>query len=178
MPSRMIFNPSRPNMWLSLTLLASLAVSLSGCGTASDPRIAAERKRLVLVDEPADPTSILAAKKQLASPGEVTLVGAIGAGDDDPFEKGEASFVLTELPDHEHGAGHDPGDCPFCKHRAAETPTVIVQLVDAAGKVLTVDAPTLLGLKKGQVVVVRGQGEMNDTLDLLIVRANGIHIRK
>jgi hypothetical protein len=105
------------------------------------------------------------------------LVGTIGAGDDDPFEKNQAAFFLSELPDHDH-AGHDAANCPFCKHRAAETPRVIVQFVDDAGQVLPIDSRQLLGVEKGQVVVVRGQGQLNDTLDLLVVTASGIHIRR
>ena len=131
----------------------------------------------MLADEPAGATSILAAKKTLPADGEVTLIGTIGAGDDDPFEKNQAAFFLSELPDHDH-AGHDAANCPFCKHRAAETPRVVVQFVDDAGQVLPIDSRQLLGVEKGQVVVVRGQGQLNDALDLLVVTASGIHIRR
>ena len=54
----------------------------------------------------------------------------------------------------------------------------VVQFVDEQGEVLKTDVPTLLGVQPGQVVVVRGHGQLNEKLDLLVVTAGGIHIRK
>jgi hypothetical protein len=175
-------SPCRTFPSLHLVLLVSLAgclvSSLIGCGSADDPRIAAQRKRLVLADEPADATSILDAKQQLADERDVTLVGTIG-GDDQNTAKGNvASFVLAELASDGHGADHDAGNCPFCKRRKAETPLVVVQMVDEQGQVLPIDARRLLGVERGQVVVVRGKSQHSDRLDLFIVTADGIHIRR
>ena len=164
---------------LLLAIAASLVGSLAGCG-AADSRIAAERKRLVLAEEPQGATSIADARKNLIVRPEVTLVGLIGGADQEPFEKGQASFVLSEAPadGHHHGAGHDADNCPFCRHRAKEVPLALVQMVDEHGEILKTDAPTLLGLAAGQMVVVRGRGQWNDKLELLVVKAGGIHIRK
>ena len=54
----------------------------------------------------------------------------------------------------------------------------VVQFVDDQGEILKTDVPTLLGVQPGQVVVVRGHGQLNEKLDLLVVTAGGIHIRK
>jgi hypothetical protein len=165
-------------------LLVAIAGShlclLAGCGGALDPRVAAERKRLVLAEEPAGATSIADAQKNLAAQPEVTLVGQIGAADHDPFEPHRATFVLSEAPidGHGHGARHDADNCPFCRRRAAEARLAVVQFVDERGEVLKTDVPTLLGVEPGQVVVVQGHGELNEKLDLLVVTAGGIHIRK
>ena len=53
-----------------------------------------------------------------------------------------------------------------------------MQMVDEQEQVLQTDVPTLLGVAAGQVVVVRGRGQWNDKLELLVVKAGGIHIRK
>jgi hypothetical protein len=165
---------------LLLAVVAGWFGSLAGCGGAADARIAAERKRLVLAEEPQGATSIADARKNLIVRPEVTLVGLIGAADQEAFQKGSASFVLSELPadGHHHGAGHHADNCPFCRHRAKETPLALVQLVDEQGEILKTDAPTLLGLEAGQMVVVRGRGQWNDKLELLVVKAGGVHIRK
>lgn len=163
---------------LLLAIAGSFCLTQPGCGRAVDPRIAAERNRLVLAEEPAGATSIADAQKNLAAQAEVTLVGCIGAADYEPFEPGRASFVLSEAPAHGHGAGHDDANCPFCRHRAAEARLAVVQFVDEQGEILRTNAPTLLGVEAGQVVVVRGHAQLNEKLDLLVVTAGGIHIRK
>jgi hypothetical protein len=164
---------------LLLAIVGSFVGSLAGCGGAADGRIAAERKRLVLAEEPSGATSIADARKNLILQPEVTLVGQIGAADQETFQSGAASFVLSEAPAKGHShAGHDADTCPFCRHRAKETPLALVQLVDEQGEVLKTDAPTLLGLEAGQVVVVKGRGKWNDKLELLVVKAGSIHIRK
>jgi hypothetical protein len=165
---------------LLLAIAGSLLGSLVGCGAAEDPHVVAQRKRLVLAEEPSGATSIADAQKNLAAQPEVTLVGCIGAPDQQAFEQGRASFVLSEAPasGHHHASGHDADNCPFCRHRAAEARLAVVQFVDERGEILKTDAPTLLGVESGQVVVVRGHGELNEKLDLLVVTAGGIHIRK
>ncbi len=169
----------RTTVMLLLAIAGSVVGTQTGCGKAVDPQIVAERKRLVLAEEPAGATSIADAQKNLASQSEVTLVGRIGAADHEPFEPGRASFVLSEAPagGHNH-AGHDADNCPFCRHRAAEARLAVVQFVDERGEILKTDVPTLLGVEAGQVVVVQGHGQLNEKLGLLIVTAGGIHIRK
>ena len=65
---------------------------------------------------------------------------------------GKASFVLSEAPakGHDHGAGHDADNCPFCRRRAADARMAVVQFVNDQGEVLKTDVPTLLGVEPGQ----------------------------
>ncbi|HTU25087.1 MAG TPA: hypothetical protein VMF30_06805 [Pirellulales bacterium] len=163
-----------------LAIAGCLAGSLAGCGRAADGRIAVERQRLVLPEEPGGATSIAEARKNLIVQPEVTLVGRIGAADHEAFEPDRATFVLSDLPadGHHQHAGHDADNCPFCRHRAKQMSLALVQLVDERGEILRTDAPTLLGVEAGQLVVVRGRGQWNDKLELLVVKAAGVHIRK
>jgi len=86
----------------------------------------------------------------------VTLSGRIWAGDLEPWNEGEASFVLAELPADGHGVGHDADNCPFCKRKAAKMPTLIVKFIDEESKTIPIDARRLFGVAKGQHVVVHG----------------------
>ena len=160
---------------------ALLACSLfAGCHSAEDATLQVHRSRFVLPGEPAGGLSIAEARTQLDPQSLVTIVGRIGAVDAEPWEQGKAAFVITEAPapGHDH-AGHDPADCPFCKRRAAQgaTPQAMVQFLDERGQLLPIDARQLLGVEKGQIVVVQGYAEPND-LDMLVVSAQGIYVRR
>ena len=83
---------------------------------------------------------------------------------------------------HDHSA-HDPSDakhaetCPFCKrNRDGDKDVVLVQLTDAAGKMMAGDPRVLLGLAEGQVVVVEGHPRMDGPN--LYVKADKIFVRK
>lgn len=104
----------------------------------------------------------------------VNVVGRIFAGDLEPWEAGQASFLLAELPAEGHGEGHDADNCPFCKRRAANAPTAIVRFVGDDGEVLPHDVRQLFGVEKNSVVTVRGvatRGELNT----LVVTAEGLY---
>lgn len=105
----------------------------------------------------------------------VVVVGRVYAGDLEPWEAGKASFLLAELPAEGHGEGHDADNCPFCKRRAAQAPTAIVQFLDDRGQVIAHDARQLFGLKKNDVVTVRGQATRGK-LNTLVLTADAIHV--
>jgi hypothetical protein len=161
---------------LALSLLVLPGCAESGGSTAAPP----ERKRFIAAAEPAGATSIARAKAAVAKhSGEVVLVGQILDSQFNPFHEGKASFVLSELPDDGHAhKGHDPKDCPFCKRRAAKAPKAIVQCNDKSGKLLPIDAQKLLGVSPDQVIVVRGEGKIDPVLDLFVVQADRIFIRR
>mgnify|MGYP001164626519 CR=1 FL=1 len=103
------------------------------------------------------------------------VIGRVYAGDLEPWDAGKASFLLAELPAEGHGDGHDADNCPFCKRRAAQAPTAIVQFLDERGKVIAHDARQLFDLQKNDVVTVRGRavrGELNS----LVVTADAIYV--
>ncbi|MFO0906298.1 MAG: hypothetical protein U0939_25050 [Pirellulales bacterium] len=149
---------------------------------AVDPQIDQLRGKYVLAEAPAGTVTIYDAKRALEQSPEVVLTGRIGAGKHDPWEKGKATFVISdaavEPSGHEQDPNHDKDNCPFCKRRSspAET-TAIVQFVDEQGEVLAVDAQTLLDAQRDQLVIVRGKGEVNG-LGTLVVSVQGIYVKR
>jgi hypothetical protein len=53
-----------------------------------------------------------------------------------------------------------------------------VEVVDDNGTTLPHGAARFLGLRKGDVLIIRGQAQLNKKLDLLSVRPEGIFIRR
>jgi hypothetical protein len=157
--------------------------TLLGCTPqvkVEDPAILAQRSKLVLADEPQGAMSITDARKDLEQEKEVVLIGKVGAGDSTPWEQGKTVFLISENgtveESRDHDApGHDAENCPFCKRRKKRS-MAMVRFVDKDGQVLPFDARELLGVKENQVVVVKGLAKVND-LDVLVVTADGIHLR-
>jgi hypothetical protein len=166
-----------PLMVVALSLLMLPGCAESDGSTAAPPP---ERQRFIASSEPKSATSIARAKASVAQQsGEVVFVGQILDSQFNPFQEGQASFVLSELPDDGHAhKGHDPKDCPFCKRRAAKAPKAIVQCKDESGKLLPIDARTLLGVAPDQVIVVRGKAKVDPALDLFLVEAERVFIRR
>lgn len=149
--------------------------------STADARMVELRRKYVLAEEPSGAIAIADAKKGLEGQPEVVLAGRIGAGKHDPWEKGKATFIIsdaiTDPTGHANSPGHDAENCPFCKRRASSADsTAIVQFVDEAGQVLPVDARALLEAEKDQVVIVKGRGEVN-ALGTLVVSAQGIYLK-
>lgn len=168
--------------WAFLSLAAGVLAASHGCGDAADPQTLALRERFVQAAEPAGALTIAEAREQLGEGGEVSAVGRIGAPGIDPWAKGQAAFVMSELlaPPSGHGdsPGHDAANCPFCKRRAAKADaTALVQFRDEKGNVLPLDARKLLGVDVDQVVVVHGQGRINE-VGVFVIAADKIHVRK
>ncbi len=167
------------NRFHSSMLLVSIASLGMGCSRIEDPMIASHRQKMMLTSEPEQAVSLTEAKSMLSEESDIVLLGRVGSGQLDPFEKGNASFVLSEAlaDDHGNDDGHDASDCPFCKRRAAEAPIATIELHDEAGKPIAIGADKLLGLKKGQTVVVQGRGIYVTELDTLQVKAGKLFIR-
>ncbi|TWT88849.1 hypothetical protein Mal64_23370 [Pseudobythopirellula maris] len=185
-------------------LLAFLAAAgfLIGCSQGPAPpdpkRVAAERERLMLAEEPADALSPLDYRETLEegdgeTASQVVLVGKVGGipnpwgklEPDFPWRENQAAFFLvdpaTAMEFDEHDAG-DPdhlADCPFCAREAANQASAVaaVNFSDAQGKQIAIGARELLGLKAGDTVVVRGEAQLLAG-DLLVVEANGLFIRE
>ncbi len=159
--------------WVSCLTL----VLMIGCGESIDPKILAARQNLVLKSAPPSPLSISDAKTSTESSAMITLVGQIHAGDIDPFDQQIAAFMLSELPEeHEQNEGHDADNCPFCKRRAANAPKAHVTMVDESDAPIPHAAPKLLGLQKGDQVIVQGTGTWNADLNVLEVKSRGIYL--
>lgn len=184
----------------AFVLLAGLLCLVSsGCSSPSqDPQVLAIRNQYVAAAEPAGAVTLSELAQRLDGPADpstaepntddtaiataaaaepVVVIGRIYAGDLEPWDAGKASFLLAELPAEGHGEGHDADNCPFCKRRAAQAPTAIVQFLDDHGQLIAHDARQLFDLKKNDVVTVRGQairGELNS----LVLTADAIFVHR
>jgi len=110
---------------------------------------------------------------------QTVVAGRIDAGDLDPFQPGELSFVISQLPDADHAAG-DPDhadNCPFCKRKLKNAPKAIVQFLGDDGSVLGGDARQTLGLEQGDVVYVTGMATYDATVNTVMIDATGVYRR-
>ncbi|QDT10153.1 hypothetical protein [Planctomycetes bacterium K23_9] len=167
-------------MFRTSTFFAVVLLAAVGCHSSTDTGLDEQRDALMLSQEPADAITPTDAIEAASDSVELTLAGRIHAGDIDPFQAGQAAFMLTQLPDEGHGAD-DPDhadNCPFCKRRLEKAPKAIVQFKDDDGKVLDVDAKELFGIKKGDAVVVRGKVAYQEATNTLTVDATGLFKRK
>jgi hypothetical protein len=155
------------------------ALMMLGCDSSTDTVLAQHRDALILSQEPADaltPTEAM----EVSEPDAIALAGRIHAGEIDPFQPGQTSFMLTQLPDEGHGADNpDHADnCPFCKRRLEKAPKVIVQFKDDRGDVIKIDAKEMFGVKKGDAVVVQGKVAYQEATNTLTIDATGLFKRK
>jgi hypothetical protein len=159
-------------------IAALLSTCLAGCG-GENTELVSLREQLMLDAEPAEVSTIEDAKSRIASQPVVTFAGRVDLKSQSIGGKANAAFMVAEITDsdHDHGPGGD-SDCPFCKHKAAKAAKAAVQFVDQTGKVLPHDPAQLFGIQTGDVVVIHGQGEVIDELNLLNVTADGIFVRR
>lgn len=169
-------------------LVMTLALLSSGCQQAEDPEVLAQRAQYLLKEEPKGALGVSEAHAQLSAqpssdPQPVVLVGRIGAGADQTWEPGKAAFVVVDpaadIPSHEHAAGHDPDNCPFCQgdQKSRASAVALVKVIDSSGDVVPVDARKLFSLVEGQLVVVSGTASIDD-LGNLVVAASGVYPRR
>ncbi|MCA9138903.1 MAG: hypothetical protein KDB00_19160 [Planctomycetales bacterium] len=172
---------------LSPTALCLVGLLLVGCNgqsstdsTASDPIanvVDVDFASLVLGQMPEGDVSTPTEIMELGGKAAPAIVaGRIDAGDVDPFQPGEMTFMISQLPDEDH-AGDDPDhadNCPFCKHKLESAPKAIVQFCGPDGSVLAGDAQRSLSLEKGDIVYVTGTAQYNPAINTVMVNATGI----
>lgn len=177
--------------WLVLTGMLVGNAMLAGCSSqsaAEQPELAAAGRQFLLAEEPAGAIGILefreenatASDEESPAPQNIVLLGKIGGGGQATWSPTSAEFMLID-PTFELEAGDHictDGNCPFCKGKdEKDKAQAIVSLVGADGRVPDAPVRKLLPLEEGQIVVVRGQAEVN-SLGVLVVRANGLAIRR
>ena len=122
----------------------------------------------------------VASDEESPEPQDVVLLGKIGGGGTATWSPTSAEFMLID-PTFELEAGDHictDGNCPFCKSKdEKDKAQAIVSLVGADGRVPAAPVRKLLPLEEGQIVVVRGQAEVN-SLGVLVVRASGLAVRR
>ena len=159
------------------------------------------RPVLVVAEEPAGAKTVIEVRDQLASqaegtetpePAPVVVVGVIGGNMPNPFgDQGSADFpwfpemAAFSLVDpttaeefagseHEHAEGDDCIWCTRTAEKLADT-VATVTFKDSTGELIAERADTLLGLKKGDTVVVEGTGTVG--LGSLKIDATHIYVR-
>ena len=158
-------------LWGLLAL--ALSLQFAGCRPQDDPLVTKAKHQFLVTDCPTNPMSIatLANNPELA--GMVTIAGRIYGGDMSPFDPHFATFTIIDLPEPGH-SHEDPGDCPFCKHKADNAAMAVIQLLDDRQQPIGMPADKLLGLRPNQDVVVTGSPYRVD--DLLLVKATTVHM--
>ena len=165
------------------TVLTLLLIAAVGCntdqastGTGTPQPVGVE---YILESEPADPRTPTDVKESVSEPTLISVAGRIDAGEIEPFQDGVAMFMMSQLPDESH-AGGDPDhadNCPFCKRKLKNAPKAVVRILDDGGEVMPVDARRLLGVAKGDVVVVTGLATYLEPVNAVQIDAQGIFVR-
>ena len=172
-------------------LVGATIAAAVGCGTsavtpASGSASNSSSVQWLLADEPAGAVLVSEAKETLVSgTGDIVIVGRISAGDHEPWDEGRAAFLLSDpftMLDDSHAdhdqPGHDPDKCPFCNRAKSQGATLaMVSFHGENGQVIPTDARQLLGVEQDQIVVVRGQGQLDPQGNLAVV-ADGLYIRR
>lgn len=177
---------------LSLGLL-SLAALVVGCNAgvvdnpparvdataSSNKAISAKLSALILDSIPEgdvhSPTDVKDAEGEAV---EGVFAGRIDAGDIDPFQPGQTSFMLSQLPDEGHSDDPEHADnCPFCARKLKNAPKAMVTFLGDDGTAIAGDAQQDLGLKKGDVVMVVGSASYNSDLNTVLVEAEKFFLK-
>jgi len=163
-------------------LLGAIALTVAGCGTdtsSDQDDFAAVRDRVLIDTMPDDAVTIESVQDDTAGETPLTLLGKIDAGEFDAFEPDRAAFLIRDVIEDElKDPEHDVSECPFCKRKAAQAARAHVVIVDEKGDPMKTPVPELLGLAKGDRVVVRGTGRWDESLGMLMVQATGVHVAR
>ena len=162
-----------------IVVLGALAVGCDTKESVTNSGIPLDGGKYILTTEPANPQTPTEIKESVTEPTLVAIAGRIHAGDAVPFQDGVASFLISQLPEGDH-AEDDPDhaeNCPFCKRKLKNAPKAVVRVLDESGEVLAVDARKLLGIAKGDVVVVRGTATYLEPVNTVQIDAQGIFVR-
>jgi hypothetical protein len=130
-----------------------------------------------LDQEPDGARDVIAVRQETRDGEEVVLVGRIG-GSVDPWIADRAAFTVV---DNSLQACSDiPGDkCKtpwdYCCESTLPTATALVKVVDQDGKMVSIDARKLLGVKELDRVVVHGTATRDDEGNLTVL-ADGVYV--
>jgi len=161
---------------------------LSGCGNAIDPSAVAASATAIEIDgsmfllneEPNGAVGVIAARESAEDGKPLVLVGRIG-GAANPWIDGRAAFTLLDASMSVVAKGEDSDDGELCMGDCCATErincTTLVKVVDAQGKLVTVDSRKLLGLNVSDMVVIQGNAK-RDKSGNFVMLATGVFIRK
>jgi len=173
---RMMLFLSRPKRLFALAFVGCLA--LAGCDGSA---VSDAGSAYLTSTAPDDPKSIAETVESLTAEEPIEMenavVGIVYAGESSPFQADGAAFIMSELPDPEHGDGtiEHLDNCPFCKRRAEKATKAMVEFRDPDGKLLKTGADSLLAIQEGDQVIVSGKCVFEENLNLLVIEAASIH---
>lgn len=172
---------------LIILALTSAVPALSGCGASAEPPtpsaytpVALDRSKYVLSEEPEGAIGVIAARESAHDGDSVVIVGRIG-GAANPWIEGRAAFTMLDASKSIVAQGTEPssgqlctGDCCALERAAC---TILIKIVDEAGRVLVVDSREAFGLTSEDMVVVRGKISKDESGNVALL-ADGLHIRR
>lgn len=163
-------------LWVTLALISGCSPSTPDSPVAAGKSIPASNPYVVAV-EPAGAVPVGDARKSAKDGETVVLVGHIG-GSKAPFVDGLAAFTIVDpkVPWCHPGEG-----CPTpwdycCTQNDVQDNIATVKVVNEAGKPVSGDARTLLGVKELSLVVVEGKAG-RDAEGNLSVLASRVFVR-
>ena len=176
---------TRPTTSLAL---AGLLLTAVGCGqpsaqaTATNTSATAsiDAAKYILPQEPEGAVGIIEAREEAKDQQEILMVGCIG-GQKNPWIEGRAAFTLIDatmrvVADGQQSSGDEICLEGCCASTLAEC-TALIKVVDEQGRILSIDARNLLGVKIDDMVVVRGRVQ-RDEEGSFSVMADGVYVRK
>jgi hypothetical protein len=155
------------------------AMACMGCSKPEDAKMVSVRKASLQTESISPAKTLTEAKELLSEENDIVLIGKVGSGALDPFEKEKSIFVMSEAPeDHAGSADHDANECPFCRRKMAEAPLAQVEMVDDNGTPYPYGAAELYGLQVGQIVTVSGRGRYEKETDTLMIKGRTLHTKR
>ncbi|TWU22735.1 hypothetical protein [Bythopirellula polymerisocia] len=173
--------------FVPLLILLSLPLAI-GCGSAGESTATApiatpvsiDGSKFLLAEEPEDAVGVIEARESSEDGKSLALVGRIG-GSTNPWIEGRAAFMLLDASMSVVAEGEDCEDGEICTGDCCATErlecTALVKLVDAEGKLVSVDSRELLGLKESDLIVVKGQAKKDESGNFVML-AKSIYIRR
>lgn len=167
-------------LFASLTMIAGCGSASSEASVAASTPVSFDGSMYVLAEEPDGAVGVIAARESAKDGEPIVVVGRIG-GAANPWIEGRAAFTLLDASKSVVAEGTDSGGGEICTgdccaiERAACT--MLVKVVDEAGRVLPVDSRQLFGVAANDMVVVRGNASKDDSGNVVLL-ANGVHVRR
>lgn len=189
---------------LSPAVLAAILLAIGGpwivvgcADSAQQAEIDSARQKYLLADEPEGAVPVLAVRDQdLGDSDEgadVVLTGTIGGMPNPwpeqeksfPWRTGQAVVFVVDPATAQAFVGHvhtpESSGCAFCERRAKNMATSVAAVsfgADATSGAVPIDAQTLLGLREGDTVVIRGKARLvgDKETGLIDVIADGVYV--
>ncbi|MEM9016140.1 MAG: hypothetical protein AAGC68_03940 [Verrucomicrobiota bacterium] len=181
---------TQPKTLVALCLNPLLSLVLLGCGgsgegeTPETPEASVSPKidAVLLSTSPADPTSVIEARKT-AKPGDEIVVDGKIAGTVKPFTEGFASLVLADKALRTCELNPDencptPWDACCVEPEELKASRLTIQILDETGRPVAQSLKGLNGLAELDPIVVSGFVDETSSEENLILNVTGLYLTK